>query len=67
MNPIQGLAFDREAALTKEFIANGELETGFTKAVAQGGVSANSTHSRLHEKRKKLNVLMPTEGNARYK
>jgi Protein of unknown function (DUF3703) len=29
MNPIQGLAFDNEIALAKEFIARGELETGF--------------------------------------
>jgi hypothetical protein len=29
MNPVQGVAFDNEIARAEEFIARGELETGF--------------------------------------
>ena len=30
MNPVQRVAFDNEIALAEEFIARGDLETGFT-------------------------------------
>lgn len=30
MNPVRNIAFDNEIALAEEFIARGEIETGFT-------------------------------------